>query len=74
MINRVLSWDGCTNSRDLGGLRTATGRVTRRRAFIRSDSPARLTAAGWSALYSYGIRTISIYPKIILSKTWAQAM
>jgi hypothetical protein len=58
MINRVLSWDGCTNSRDLGGLRTATGRVTRRRAFIRSDSPARLTAAGWSALYSYGIRTI----------------
>ena len=27
-------------------------------AVIRSDSPARLTTAGWSALYAYGIRTI----------------
>lgn len=25
---------------------------------VRSDTPARLTEAGWSALYSYGIRTI----------------
>jgi hypothetical protein len=56
--NRILSWDGCTNVRDLGGLRTRDGRVTRRGAVVRSDHPARLTAAGWSALHEYGVRTI----------------
>jgi protein-tyrosine phosphatase len=56
--NRCLTWDGCTNVRDLGGLRTRDGRVTRRGAVVRSDHPARLTAAGWSALYAHGIRTI----------------
>jgi protein-tyrosine phosphatase len=55
---RCLTWDGCTNVRDLGGLRTLDGRVTRWGAVVRSDHPARLTAAGWSALYEYGIRTI----------------
>lgn len=58
MANRVLLWAGCTNVRDLGGLRTGDGRLTRWGAIVRSDSPARLTAAGWSALYAYGIRTI----------------
>ena len=56
--NRQLNWDGCINARDLGGLRTCDGRVTRWCAVVRSDTPARLTAAGWSALYAYGIRTI----------------
>jgi protein tyrosine/serine phosphatase len=55
---RVLAWEGCTNVRDLGGLRTTDGRTTRLGLVVRSDSPARLTAAGWSALYKYGIRTI----------------
>jgi protein-tyrosine phosphatase len=55
---RCLTWDGCTNVRDLGGLRTLDGRLTRWGAVVRSDHPARLTAAGWSALYEYGIRTI----------------
>jgi protein tyrosine/serine phosphatase len=55
---RILAWDGCNNVRDLGGLRTSDGRVTRRGAIVRSDTPARLSAAGWSALYEYGIRTI----------------
>jgi hypothetical protein len=32
--------------------------VTRWGAVVRSDHPARLTAAGWSALYAHGIRTI----------------
>lgn len=32
--------------------------MTRWRAIVRSDTPAKLTAAGWSALYAYGIRTI----------------
>ena len=58
MNERVLAWEGCTNVRDLGGLRTCDGRMTRWRAVVRSDSPARLTPAGWSALYAYGIRTI----------------
>jgi protein-tyrosine phosphatase len=42
----------------LGGLRTCKGRFTRWRTVVRSDTPARLTAAGWLALYTYGIRTI----------------
>ena len=58
MKNRVLVWDGCTNVRDLGGLSTSDGQTTRWGAVVRSDSPAKLTAAGWSALYAYGIRTI----------------
>jgi protein-tyrosine phosphatase len=56
--NRQLNWDGCQNVRDLGGLRTLNGRRTRLGALVRSDTPARLSAAGWSALYAYGIRTI----------------
>ena len=59
MNERVLAWEGCTNVRDLGGLRTCDGRMTRWRAVVRSDSPARLTPAGWSALYAYGIRTMA---------------
>jgi protein tyrosine/serine phosphatase len=58
MHRRVLLWDGCTNVRDLGGLSTCDGRTTLWKAIVRSDSPARLTEAGWSALYDYGIRTI----------------
>jgi protein-tyrosine phosphatase len=58
MKNRALVWDGCNNVRDLGGLSTCDGRITRWRAIVRSDTPARLTEAGWSALYAYGIRTI----------------
>jgi protein-tyrosine phosphatase len=58
MNNRILPWEGCTNVRDLGGLRTANGGMTRAGAIVRSDTPAKLTAAGWSALHAYGIRTI----------------
>mgnify|MGYP001096727469 CR=1 FL=1 len=58
MNNRVLLWDGCTNVRDLGGLSTGDGRTTLWKAIVRSDSPARLTEAGWAALYDYSIRTI----------------
>jgi hypothetical protein len=58
MNERVLAWDGCVNVRDLGGLGTLDGRTTRWGAVVRSDSPARLTATGWSSLYDYGIRTI----------------
>lgn len=58
MNKRVLVWDGCSNIRDLGGLSTSDGHMTRWGAVVRSDTPARLTKAGWSALYAYGIRTI----------------
>jgi hypothetical protein len=55
---RSLPWEGFVNARDLGGLRTADNRMTRWGAVVRSDDPARLTAAGWSALYAHGVRTI----------------
>ena len=58
MKKRVLVWDGCINVRDLGGLNTCDGRITRWGTVVRSDTPARLTEAGWSALYEYGVRTI----------------
>jgi len=58
MNKRVLEWDGCKNVRDLGGLGTSDGRLTRWGAIVRSDTPSKLTAAGWAALYDYGIRTI----------------
>jgi protein-tyrosine phosphatase len=56
--NRLLTWDGCNNVRDLGGLNTSDGYKTRWGAVVRSDHPAKLTADGWSVLYAHGIRTI----------------
>jgi Tyrosine phosphatase family len=44
--------------RDLGGLPVANGGRTRRGALVRSDTPARLTDAGWGALRAYGLATI----------------
>ena len=38
--------------RDLGDLKTSDGRMTRIGAIVRSDTPARLTETGWSALYA----------------------
>jgi protein tyrosine/serine phosphatase len=58
MKDRILAWEGLKNARDLGGLQTADGRITRRAGVVRSDTPSRLTPAGWSALHAYGIRTI----------------
>ncbi len=58
MNQRVLHWSDSINVRDLGGLPALDGRITRRKAIIRSDTPARLTAAGWESLYAYGIRSI----------------
>jgi protein tyrosine/serine phosphatase len=55
---RHLDWEGCFNARDLGGLPTRDGRVTRRGALVRSDALDGLTAAGWNALLSHGIRTV----------------
>lgn len=57
-MERHLSWPNCSNARDLGGLPTVRGGQTRWRAVVRSDGLDRLTAEGWRALESYGIRTI----------------
>ena len=56
--NRILTWDGCNNVRDLGGLNTTDGRKTRWGVVVRGDHPAKLTADGWSALNKHGIRTV----------------
>ncbi len=58
MTERVLSWDGCLNVRDLGGHATDDGRSTRFGAVVRADSVRHLTEAGWQALVDYGVRTI----------------
>ncbi|MGW9381647.1 tyrosine-protein phosphatase [Streptomyces albidoflavus] len=50
---RHLTWDGCFNVRDLGGLgRHTTG------AFVRADSVEKLTADGWAAAHAHGVRTV----------------
>jgi len=56
--NRILTWDGCTNVRDLGGLNASNGYKTRWGAVVRGDQPAKLTEDGWASLYEHGIRTI----------------
>jgi protein-tyrosine phosphatase len=66
---RRLEWDGCYNTRDLGGLRTVDGRDTRRHTLVRSDNLSRLTDAGWQALLAYGIRTI-----LDLRTTWERSV
>lgn len=55
---RHLSWDGCFNVRDLGGLPTEDGRETRWGALIRADSLGALTARGWEQLEAHGVRTV----------------
>ncbi|HEX5418225.1 MAG TPA: tyrosine-protein phosphatase [Chloroflexota bacterium] len=56
--HRRLSWDGCVNVRDLGGLPTEDGQHTRLGVFVRSDGPDHLTEVGETDLQEYRIRTI----------------
>ena len=55
---RVLDVEGAYNVRDLGGYRTADGRTTRWRAFLRADSLHNLSESTKSALIEYGVRTV----------------
>jgi protein-tyrosine phosphatase len=57
-VDRHLEWEGCFNARDLGGLPTVDGGVTRAGAVVRADSLDRLSPAGWAALRGHGIRTV----------------
>lgn len=50
---RELSWDGCVNVRDLGGL----GQI-RPGAVVRMEAPTRLSEAGWAAAWTHGVRTV----------------
>ena len=56
--DRVLTWDGCVNVRDLGGHPTEDGRETRFGAVVRADSVRLLTDEGWAALLAYGVSRI----------------
>ena len=55
---RTLLWDGCVNVRELGGIPTEDGGVTRTGSVVRSDNVAGLTPAGWRALEDHGIDRI----------------
>lgn len=55
---RRLNWDGCSNTRDLGGLSTSHGDTVRFGAFIRSDNLSRLTEAGIKAVEQTGVSLV----------------
>ncbi len=57
-VSRSLTWDGCFNVRDLGGLETASGGRTRHGAVIRADNVRRLSAAGWRSALDHGVRLL----------------
>ena len=54
----TVTWDGFHNARDLGGLPTRDGRMTRPGALIRSAGLFLVTEAGWQAASDAGVRTI----------------
>ncbi|MGW6278856.1 tyrosine-protein phosphatase [Kribbella sp. NPDC055071] len=50
-----LTWPNCSNVRDLGGMRTASGRPMRSGALIRSDNLDQLDDTGLAAVQAHGI-------------------
>lgn len=58
MAERHLGWQGIYNARDLGGLPTVGGGMTRRGAIVRSDSMQNLEAQGWEEARALGVRTV----------------
>ncbi len=57
-MTQALEWEGCLNVRDLGGLTTEDGRVTKTGRVVRSDNVRRLTDAGWRSLAEHGITRV----------------
>ncbi|HEU0303631.1 MAG TPA: tyrosine-protein phosphatase [Gaiellaceae bacterium] len=55
---RNLTWDGCVNVRDLGGLPTQDGGQTAYGRVVRADDIGALSASGRRALLAYGVRRI----------------
>ena len=56
--SRWLTVPGAYNVRDLGGYRTADGKTTRWRAFLRADSLHNLSESTKNGLIEYGVRTV----------------
>ena len=53
-----LSWSGCTNVRDLGGLPVAGGGAVHERVLVRADSLTRLDEGGVAAARAYGVACV----------------
>lgn len=58
MERRHFEWEGCLNARDLGGLPTADGRLTRERILLRGDTTCALSERGRQQVLADGVRTI----------------
>ena len=56
--DRIISFEGAKNVRDLGGLETPSGTRVRRGMVYRGDGLSRLTAADLTRLTQLGVRTI----------------
>jgi protein-tyrosine phosphatase len=56
--HRRIAFEGACNVRDLGGLRTTDGRLTRRGVVYRSDALATLSVADQGALAALGVKSI----------------
>jgi hypothetical protein len=57
-VTRTLTWDGCCNVRDLGGLPIEGGGETRYGVVVRADDVSLLSDSGWEAVRAYGVRRI----------------
>lgn len=55
---RHFDWEGCFNARDLGGLPTRDGRLTKHGIFLRGDTLCDLTDDGRRSLLEDGVRTV----------------
>jgi len=55
---RLLTWDGCVNVRDLGGLPTEDGEETQYRAVVRADNIGALSDEGREQLRAYGVQRV----------------
>ena len=55
---RRLPLEGLVNARDLGGLPTKDGKMTRYGAAVRSEAPRSITEKDIEALKAYGIKTV----------------
>ena len=56
--DRHLAWAACLNIRDLGGLRTQDGRLTKHGVLVRASMIGTLTDDGAAAMRSHGVRTV----------------
>lgn len=54
----ALTWAGCSNIRDIGGLALEGGGVTRFGVVLRADNVRNLAPAGQRALLDYGVRRV----------------